>query len=403
MAVVVACVLALGVTSAVLIWAARKGAVMSGFAVLVGMVAGNLALWALGGGTTLILLVVPGALLLGLAEAVLTARGVHWFWRLLVQGVVIFGLLVLEWRRGDLFASGAAMAAVAGVLVFNVINFAIGAAQRSRAGRLPIVLWLLGVGYLVVIALGLPNPGLRTLALVSLASTAPLLIWPAPSGFLDRVLGPVLAALACALGFYAWLGNASPAMVVAPLLVIGLDVAYALVLRLATASGRAGLADGGAPADGAPGDGAPGAAGAAGWWRRVDAWASPSDDLVAQRAWASSKLSAAAWLVGATVVVLAFSLLQWWIGVPWLVALAVLLVPALGWLALQAPTFSASRQALLVALSVVSAVAVLAALAAWRLDGRLLVAALPLLALALVWGVAVLTRREALLPAKTPA
>ncbi|HRC57691.1 MAG TPA: hypothetical protein PKU97_17270, partial [Kofleriaceae bacterium] len=49
-------------------------------------------------------------------------------------------------------------------------------------------------------------------------------------------------------------------------------------------------------AAGAPGDGAPGAAGAAGWWRRVDAWASPSDDLVAQRAWASSKLSAAAWL-----------------------------------------------------------------------------------------------------------
>lgn len=390
MAVVVACILALGVTSAVLIWAARNGAVMSGFAVLVSTVAGTLALWALGGGTTLILLVVPAALLLGFAEAVLTARGVHWFWRLLVQSVVIFGLLLLEWRRGDLFASGAAMAAVAGVLAFNVINFAIGAAQRSRAVRLPIVLWLLGVAYLVVIALGLPNPGLRTLGLVSLATTAPLLIWPAPYGFLDRVLGPVLAALACALGFYAWLGNASPAMVVAPLLVIGLDVAHALVLRLVTASGRAGLADGEAP-------------GAAGWWRRVDAWASPSDDLVAQRAWADSKLSAAAWLVGATVVVLALSLLQWWIGVPWLVALAVLLVPALGWLALQAPTYLASRQALLVALSVVSAVAVLAALAAWRLDGRLLVMALPLLALALVWGVAVLTRREALLPARASA
>lgn len=383
MAVVVACLLALGITSAVLIWAARKGAVMAGFAVLLGMVAGTLALWALGGGTTLILLVVPAALLLGLAEAALSARGVHWFWRLLVQAVVIFGLLVLEWRRGDLFASDAVMATLAGVAAFNVINFALGAAQRSRAGRLPLALWLLGVADLVVIAVGLPNPGLRTLALVSIASTVPLLIWPAPSGFLDRALGPVLAGLSCALGFYGWLGNASPAMVVAPLLVIGLDVMYTLALRLLTRSGRAALAGN--------------------WWRRVDAWASPADDLVAQRAWAGSQWIAAAWLVGATVVVLALNLLQWWIGVPWLVALAVLLVPALGALVLQAPRFSVSRQALLAALGVVSAVAVLAALAGWRLDGRLLVAALPLLALGLVWAAGLVTRRELLLPARASA
>jgi len=56
---------------------------------------------------------------------------------------------------------------------------------------------------------------------------------------------------------------------------------------------------------------------------------------------------------------------------------------------------------LLVSLGVLSGVALLAVAAAWRLDGRLLVMALPVLAAALVWGVALLTRREALLP--TPA
>ena len=462
MAVVVACVLALGVTSTVLIWASRKGAVMSGFAVLVGMVAGTLALWALGGGTTLIMIAVPAALLLGLADAVLTARGVHWFWRLIVQGVVIFGVLVLEWRRGDLFASGAVMATVTGVLMYNVINFAIGAGQRSGARRLPVGLWLLGAVYLVPIAVGLPNPGLRTLVLVVIAGVLPLLIWPAPTGFLDRALGPVLAGLGCALAFYAWLGNASPAMVAAPLLVVAVDVVYTLVARVVTAEGRAGLAgertvassagtDGSLAADtsaassgsggsaaafgsggsagwvdsggasapfdsgdsAAPfGSGRPATPGAAAsvapgvkvnWWRRIDAWASPSDDLVWQRAWAESPLHAGVWLAGATVVVLCFSLLTWWIGVPWVVALAVLVVPALGWLALQERTFSASRQSLLVALAVVSAVTLLAALAAWRLDGRLLVMALPLLGAALVWGAALVTRRTLLLPARASA
>lgn len=427
MAVVVACVLALGVTATVLIWASRKGAVMSGFAVLVGMVAGTLALWALGGGTTLIMIAVPAALLLGLAEAVLTARGVHWFWRLIVQAVVIFGVLVLEWRRGDLFASGAVMATVTGVLMYNVINFAIGAGQRSGARRLPVALWLLGAAYLVPIALGLPNPGLRTLVLVSIAGVLPLLIWPAPAGFLDRALGPVLAGLGCTLAFYAWLGNASPAMVAAPLLVVAVDVVYTLIARVVTAQGRAGLAgertvaswvgtDGSpaaetstAPFDSGrsatpPGSGNSGAPGAkVNWWRRIDAWASPSDDLVWQRAWSDSPLQAGVWLSGATVVVLCISLLTWWIGVPWLVALAVLVVPALGWLALQERSFSVTQQSLLVALAVVSAVALLAALAAWRLDGRLLVMALPLLGAGLVWGAALVTRRTLLLPARASA
>ena len=383
MAVLVACVLALAVTTGVLIWsrgrAGGRAGAASGLAVLLGTSAGALALWALGGGTNLILIVLVPALLLGLAEAVLTARSVHWFWRLIVQGVVILGTMAYEWRRGDLFASGAAMATVVGVLAFNVIVFAVGAAQLSSAPRVPAALGLFGTGYLLLVALGLPNPGLRTLALLVAAVTVPLLIFAPPAGLIDRALGPVLAGLALALAYYAWLGNASPAMVVAPLLVVVIDVVFTLGARLATASGRAQLGTAGS------------------WWRAVDAWATPSDDLVAQRASAGSQLTGLLWLAGGTLVVVALSLLQWWIGVPWLVEAAVLLVPALGWLVLQVPALSAGRQTVLVSLGVLSGVALLAVVAAWRLDGRLLVMVLPVLAAALVWGVALLTRRDALL------
>ena len=75
MAVVVACVLALGVTSTVLIWASRKGAVMSGFAVLVGMVAGTLALWARGGGPPRIMFGGAAAPRGGRAAATCSPRG----------------------------------------------------------------------------------------------------------------------------------------------------------------------------------------------------------------------------------------------------------------------------------------------------------------------------------------
>lgn len=385
MAVAVACLLALAVTTGVLIWSKRRATplVASGFAVLLGSAAGGLALWALGGATTLVMIVLPGALALGLVEAVLAARSVHWLLRLVVQGVLILGVLVVEWRRGDLFASAAAMAAVIGVLGFNVIVFGVGAAQLSDAPRVPALLGLLGSAYLVLVALGLPNPGLRGLALLVAAVTVPLVVLTPPASGFDRALGPMLGGLGLALAFLAWLGNASPAMVIAPVLPVVVDVIYTLIVRLSTRESRSGLSG-------------------RGWWKAIEAWASPGDDLVAQRAYASSKSMALVWFVGVTVVVLVLSLATWWVGVPWLVAQLLLLVPALGWLVLQAPWFQASQRNLLVGLGLVTLVGLAGTVLAWRQDGRVAMLILPLSLAAVVWATALLINRNTLLPAKMP-
>lgn len=385
MAVAVACLLGLAVTTGVLIWSKRRATplVASGFAVLLGSAAGGLALWALGGATTLVMIVLPGALALGLVEAVLAARSVHWLLRLVVQGVLILGVLVVEWRRGDLFASAAAMAAVIGVLGFNVIVFGVGAAQLSDAPRVPALLGLLGSAYLVLVALGLPNPGLRGLALLVAAVTVPLVVLTPPASGFDRALGPMLGGLGLALAFLAWLGNASPAMVIAPVLPVVVDVIYTLIVRLSTRESRSALSG-------------------HGWWKAIEAWASPGDDLVAQRAYASSKSMALVWFVGVTVVVLVLSLATWWVGVPWLVAQLLLLVPALGWLVLQAPWFQASQRNLLVGLGLVTLVGLAGTVLAWRQDGRVAMLILPLSLAAVVWATALLINRNTLLPAKMP-
>ena len=67
MAVAVACLLGLAVTTGVLIWSKRRATplVASGFAVLLGSAAGGLALWALGGGAA----VTPAQLALAAAFA----------------------------------------------------------------------------------------------------------------------------------------------------------------------------------------------------------------------------------------------------------------------------------------------------------------------------------------------
>lgn len=385
MAVAVACLLGLAVTTGVLIWSKRRATplVASGFAVLLGSAAGGLALWALGGATTLVMIVLPGALALGLVEAVLAARSVHWLLRLVVQGVLILGVLVVEWRRGDLFASAAAMAAVIGVLGFNVIVFGVGAAQLSDAPRVPALLGLLGSAYLVLVALGLPNPGLRGLALLVAAVTVPLVVLTPPASGFDRALGPMLGGLGLALAFLAWLGNASPAMVIAPVLPVVVDVIYTLIVRLSTRESRSALSG-------------------HGWWKAIEAWASPGDDLVAQRAYASSKSVGLVWFGVVTVVVVALSLATWWVGVPWLVALLLLLVPALGWLVLQAPWFQASQRNLLVGLGLVTLVGLAGTVLAWRQDGRVAMLILPLSLAAVVWATALLINRNTLLPAKMP-
>lgn len=389
MAIVIAGVLALAVSAGLLLWASRQRSgrplAVSGLALLLGSGVGVATLWGFGAGTNLILIVTLPALLLALAEAALSVRGVHWIVRLPVHGVVIFAAMVFEWRRGDLFASGAVMATVVGVLGFNIIVFAVGAAQRSGAHRTPVVLGLAGSLYLLVIAYGLPNPGLQTLLLVLVAAQVPLLFWTPAPGTVDRAVGPVQAGLACAVAYYAWLGNASPAMVIAPLLVVAVDVGWTLIARLAGRSGRVRL----------------GAAG--GWWKAIDAWATPSDDLVAQRcAQSGSTRSAALWLVGASVLVMALSLLQWRLAGSWLVALAPLAVIALGWLALQLPWARASLRNQLIALGAVAVLAVLGAGASYRLDGRLAIVALPVLAGLLVAAAAGLRVLKKYLPPLPP-
>ena len=102
------------------------------------------------------------------------------------------------------------------------------------------------------------------------------------------------------------------------------------------------------------------------------------------------------------MVVLVLSLATWWVGVPWLVALLLLLVPALGWLVLQAPWFSASQRNLLVGLGLVTVVGLAGTGLAWRQDGRVAMLILPLSLAAVVWATALLINRNTLLPAKMP-
>ena len=117
----------------------------------------------------------------------------------------------------------------------------------------------------------------------------------------------------------------------------------------------------------------------------------------------ASKSVGLVWFGVVTVVVVALSLATWWVGVPWLVALLLLLVPALGWLVLQAPWFSASQRNLLVGLGLVTAVGLLGSVLAWRQDGRLAMLILPLSLAAVVWATALLVNRNTLLPAKATA
>ena len=59
------------------------------------------------------------------------------------------------------------------------------------------------------------------------------------------IVAGLVGAVAVALGVYAWIANASPAMVWAPVAVVGLDVIWTLTRRLVTVSGRARLSSAG--------------------------------------------------------------------------------------------------------------------------------------------------------------
>lgn len=355
-------------------WRQRVG---RGGPVWLGLALGLLMLWLRGEAPNLVLILLGAALVASLVETLLQLGGAHWVLRLVAHGLIITATMGLEYRRGDLFAITAAAGVAGGVVAFNVVTFATRAAQVSRAGRTPPLLALLGAAYLLAIAQVLPNPGLTTLLLVVAAAVLPQAVLAPGGPDADRALGPVLAAMAWVTGFYAWLANASPAMVLAPLAIIGLDVAWTLLRRLVTASGRTRLAASG------------------GWWRGIAAWAEPADDLVAQRAAAaSSERSAVGWLLGFTVATLALSLAQWQLAVRWLPAAATIGLLALGWLLVQLATIGLPRPTLIAWLSGLTVAAGVLGIAIHLTDGRRLIVLLPLAIAAAAWVAAIPRLRD---------
>lgn len=350
-------------------WRQRVG---RGGPVWLGLALGLLILWLRGETPMLVLILLVAALVAGLVETGLQLAGAHWLFRLAAHGLIIAATMGLEYQRGDLFAITAAVGVVGGVVVFNLVAFATRAAQLSGAGRTPPLLALLGAAYLLVIAQGLPNPGLTMLLLVVAAAVLPQAVLASGGLDVDRALAPVLAAVAWVTGFYAWLANASPAMVLTPLAIVGLDVAWTLVRRLVTVPGRTRLAAAG------------------NWWRGIAAWAEPADDLVAQRAaLASSRPAAVGWLLGFTVAALLLSLAQWQLAVGWVPAAAAILLLALGWLLIQCSTIGLPRPILIAWLCGLTVAAGVLTYAAHLTDGRRLVTLLPLAVVAAVWVAAV--------------
>jgi hypothetical protein len=365
-----AAVVALLVSAASALLLPRAGALggrLGGLALPVGLAAGLVTLWASGSATNLALLLPAATLVACVVEALGAALGLHRCWRLAGSSLVLGAAMVAEWRRGDLFASGAVLAAAASVAAFAVIVFATSAAQRSGAPRTPSALGLLGAVWLLVVAAGLPTPGLASLSVVAIAAIVPLVLWP-PRAWDEVVLGPALGAVAVALGVYAWIANASPAMVWAPVAVVGLDVIWTLTRRLVTVSGRARLSSAG------------------GWWRGVDAWGEPADDLVAQRVVSrTSGVTASGWLLGATVAVVVVAWVTWRLAVPWVPAALAMGILAAGWLLLQHALLGLSRAETIAWLCGLSAVGLGSAFLTRVEDARVVAVAVPLIALAAVW------------------
>lgn len=348
-----------------------RGQVAAGGPVWLGLAVGLVVLWGTSAATNLVVILLVAALVSGLVETVLQLLGVHWVVRALAQLVVLGATMGLEYQRGDMFAATAAVGAVGGVIVVQALVFATRAAQLGGAGRTPPLVALLGAVYLFVVAQGLPNPGMATMMLIVAAAVLPLAVLPASAGAAERALGPVLGASGWAMGVYAWLANASPAMVLAPVAVVGLDVAWTLVRRLVTVEGRARLASAG------------------GWWHGLGAWGEPAEDLVVQRAaGASSGRAASGWLIGATAAALVLSLAQWLLEVRWLPALLEVVLLALGWLLLQLARMRLPRADVLAWLVALTVTAGVLAVAEYLTDGRRLVTVLPLVVPVVVWAAA---------------
>lgn len=287
----------------------------SGLSVLAGVLLAVGVTMLIGQAMNLVSILAVIAAVVGLLTAALLAARVHLVWRLAAQFVVLTAALWALYWRGDLYAVPAAVAVLCGVLMVNVVDFAVRAAERSQTKLACPILFLVGAGYLGWVAWRLPNPGLLMFVAFAAATMVPLFDRASLRVGPGRLLGPVLGALAWACGFYAWLGNASVPMVLTPVLIVGVDVLWTLVKRLATASGRAALSPAGS------------------WWHRLDALALPGDDLVAQRLIAGFGVTrGTGYAVGATVLAAAVGILGWYSGLGTALASAPLVLLATVWL-----------------------------------------------------------------------
>lgn len=304
-------VLALAVSSALMWTLGRKA---TGLAVLGGVGVAVIATVLVGQAFNLVMLMAGFAVLSALLTAVLERLHIHLVWRVVALFIVLFVAMRFLYWRGDVHAVPGAVSAALGTVIIVTFSFATRAAESSGARAVPPVAFVLGAAYLAWIALRLPNPGLASLVAFTVAAVLPVALWRG-GGAAGPFLGPTLGALAWASGFYAWLGNASVVMVLAPVVIVLADVAWTLLRRVANGGERARLALSGP------------------WWQRIHAWGTPGDDMVSQRlARSSSPAVAALAFLAATLVCIIAGLAGWYLGLGAKTAAAPLVVVGLAWL-----------------------------------------------------------------------
>lgn len=190
--------------------------------------------------------------------------GIHAVWRMLMQFALLGVAMYFLYDRGDAYIPQAAMMALGAVLIMNPLSFASEAAENSGQARLVPLLGILNCVYFGYVGLQLPNFGVFQLSMYLGVLSLALLITPLPHS------GILLGSLAWAVGAYAWLANASLAMVLAPVMLVVLDVGWTLLRRLITKDGRASM-----PSRGS-------------FWSKLNAWVLPGLDMVTQRLGANS-------------------------------------------------------------------------------------------------------------------
>lgn len=200
-----------------------------------------------------------GAVALAWVTAICDVQGIHAVWRMLAQIVMLGAMMYFLYDRGDIYVPQAVIMSLGAILIMNPLSFASEAAENSEQARLVPLIGLLNSVYFCYVAWELPNPGVFQLSIFLGVLSLVLIIAPLPH------MGVVLGSFAWAVGAYAWLGNASPAMVLAPVTLVMLDVIWTLIRRLVTKDGREEM-----PTRGS-------------FWTKLNAWTLPAEDMVTQR------------------------------------------------------------------------------------------------------------------------